>query len=100
MGAHSFHDSAYGANAGEAFREACDAALYEFGHNPYNGTISTVHGFVDVPILEGEDVNDWAHRVLDDPRVQKWEACACCEDPNGKEENGRKLYHFAGWAAS
>jgi len=99
MGAHNFHTSEYGKDAAEAFADAQSEALFEYGHNPYNGTISTVHDFVEIPLEEGETVDQWASRVLDDPRVQKWEACAAVKDPDFKEENGRWYWHFAGWAA-
>jgi len=100
MGAHNFHASVYGETADEAYKDAVDEALFEYGHQRYNGTISTTHGFVLIPLNEGETVDDWAHRVIDDKRVQKWENCACVADPDEPIENGRSLWHFAGWAAS
>ena len=95
MGAHDFQDRARGNTPGEAYRDAVEDALYSEGHNPYNGTISTTSGTVTIPLKEGESIDEWAGRVLDDPRVQKWENCACVLDP---EDDG--LWHFAGWAAS
>ena len=99
MGAHNFEDQEYGATAAEAFRDLCDTATYEYGHNPYNGTISTTSGYVSIPLNEGESINEWAQRVIDDDRVQKWEDCACAKDPDEEEVSGRWLWHFAGWAA-
>ena len=100
MGAHNFHTQAYGVTAGEAYRDAVDQALYEYGHDPYNGTISTTHGFTLIPLNKGETINGWAQRVIEDERVQKWEDCACVADPDAPIEYGRTLWHFAGWAAS
>jgi hypothetical protein len=45
MGAQDFNDSAFGKDANEAFGKAIEAAHWEFGHDPYNGTISTVGSF-------------------------------------------------------
>lgn len=94
MGAQSFHDTAYGKTAVEAYRECVDNAHFSYGIDPYNGTISTTHGFVEIPLEEGETFPEWFKRVLDDKRVGKREDCACTKDP--KEAN---LWHFAGWAA-
>lgn len=100
MGAHNFEEVSYGSTPEEAYNEAVERALYDFGHNPYNGTISTTNGFVHIPLEEGENERDWHNRILDDPRVQKWEDCAYRVDETVKETGGRKLYVFAGWAAS
>jgi hypothetical protein len=99
MGAHNFEHYQYGSTPEEAFRDAQDEARYEYGHQPYNGTISTVSGFVHIPLKEGESEGEWAARILDDPRVQKWEDCAYRVDEKEPDENGRRLYIFAGWAA-
>lgn len=96
MGAHDFHTEAIAETAGEAYRNAVADALYEEGHNSYNGTISTTSGFVMEPLLEGESIYEWVHRVtMDDKITQKWENCACVADPSNPRH-----WHFAGWAAS
>ena len=100
MGAHNFHDQQYGATAEEAYKDAVESAFYDYGHDPYNGTISTTHGFVMIPLNEGESVDEWAERMMDHPDVSKWAECGCVKDPDTKEENGRWLWNFAGWAAS
>ena len=100
MGAHNFHTQAYGVTADEAYKEAVDAAIYDYGHDAYNGTISTTSGVVLIPLNKGEDIYDWAERVIEDKRVQKWDDCAAVADPDTPIENGRSLWHFAGWAAS
>ncbi len=48
MGACQFKVRSYGKTADEAYRNACDDAEEEYGHQDgYNGTISTTHGFRD-----------------------------------------------------
>ena len=100
MGAHNFEATAFGATPQEAYEEAVQDSLFEYGHNPYNGTISTTNGFVMIPKEDGETDGQWHNRVIDDDRVQKWEDCACREDTTEPEVNGRKLWVFSGWAAS
>jgi len=99
MGAHNFEDQAYGATAVEAFNTAVADAEYESGHNAYNGTISTNYDFIMVPLKEDESIDGWARRMMDHEGVQKWGPCACVKDPDTPEENGRWLWHFAGWAS-
>ncbi len=98
MGAHNFEEVSYGATPEEAYRDAVDRAIYDYGHDPYNGTISTTSGFVHIPFEEGETAGEWQARILDDPRVQKWMDCAYRVNDT-PVENGRRLYIFAGWAA-
>lgn len=45
MGAHDFQTSSTGENASKAYRNACEQATFEHGHDPYNGTISTTSSF-------------------------------------------------------
>lgn len=95
MGAHDFLTTVRAESAAKAYKAAVENAVYDYGHDPYNGTISTTRGFALIPLNGGETVDDWADRVIDDKRVRKWEDCACVEDP---DEPG--VWHFAGWAAS
>ncbi len=99
MGAHNFSDSAFGATAEEAFKEAVQSAYYDYGHDAYNGTISTNEGFVMVPLKEGESREEWERRVQEDDDIRKWGPCACAKDPDFEESNGRFFWWFAGWAA-
>jgi hypothetical protein len=99
MGAHDFMDGAYGLTPEGAYTDLVNASLYESGHNPYNGTISTTDHFIMIPKKKGESDDDWFQRVIEDERIQKWEACACRVDDEVPEENGKKYYIFAGWAA-
>jgi len=99
MGAHNFEDWGYGATAEEAFKSLCDRAAYDYGHNPYNGTIATNDSFLIVPLKDGETLSEWRQRVQDDETIEKWGPCACVKDPDVAEENGSWMWHFAGWAA-
>lgn len=60
MGGHNFETYALGKDAADAYSKAYDRALYEHGHDPYNGTISTTHGFVPltVPGVKSRDLID------------------------------------------
>lgn len=99
MGAHNFEDSQYAVTPGEAFKDLQETARYDFGHDPYNGTISTVETFTVIPLEGGESLDEWRGRVIDDERVRKWECCACVADPDEPVVNGNSLWHFVGWAA-
>lgn len=45
MGAQTFYDEAAGSSATEAFANARERALYEYGHRGYTGTIAEKHDF-------------------------------------------------------
>ena len=54
MGAHDFTTYAFGKDATDAYRAACEAAIRENGHRDgYNGTISTTTGAVLVEVPKG-----------------------------------------------
>ena len=47
-------------------------------------------------------LGDSVGRIMDDPRISKWESCACREDPDGTPDPrfpNVKRWMFAGWAA-
>lgn len=92
MGSHSFLTSARGNTADQAYRAAVEQAQYDYGHDPYNGTISTTSGWFMAPgrVRTVDDLEDWA---LDE--TEKWGDCVCMQDPNDSTR-----WHFAGWAAS
>lgn len=95
MGAHEFYVDSHGTTATEAFSTAVTQAQYDYGHDPYNGTISTNENFIMKPLQEGETIREWQDRMLDDDDVRKWGPCACVQDPDDPQ-----LWHFAGWAAT
>jgi len=53
MGASDFRTVATGKDVADAYRNAVESATYEHGHDPYNGTISTTHGYAVVPAVKG-----------------------------------------------
>jgi hypothetical protein len=63
MGATEFYDTEFGKNAEDAFRKAREEALYQYGHDPYNGTISTVAGFKEITIPKGFSSDEFVNLV-------------------------------------
>jgi hypothetical protein len=53
MGAHNFTTWSHGKTPLEAFNRACEEATHEYGHNGYNGTISTNGDFFEVKLPVG-----------------------------------------------
>ena len=99
MGATNFIEFGKGKTADEAFEMLVHEAMYERGHNPYNGTISTttlVPGSIRVADKWSEDVREEALKVANLDRYgKKWESRAIdC----GRCGEGR-MWAFYGWAA-
>ena len=53
MGAHSETKTIVGKSLWTAFNEAREQAEFEYGHNPYNGTIATAQGVIEVKVKLG-----------------------------------------------
>lgn len=68
--------------AQKAYDRACDDALHEYGHDGYNGTISTTYGFSmsTREILTRRQADKLMEKTIDN--FSKWEACGCI--PIGK----------------
>lgn len=49
MGGHDFTSTGSGKSAQDAYGRLCAEATLEFGEDPYNGTISTTRGFLELP---------------------------------------------------
>ena len=103
MGACNFIEFGEGRNVREAYATLVEEAVFEYGHDPYNGTISTCtlsRRPVKVvqktwgPLAERKAVaiaekEDWG---------EKWEARAIdCGHVKGKR--GVHMWAFYGWAA-
>ena len=115
MGAYDFGTARVTKTPKEAYKKAVEEALYEHGHDGYNGTISTTDGyyFFDKHPRWGTKAFDkWESKILDNNKgpVQKWGACGCVEikgkaakdikQVNGlKGRRGLKVWYFFGWAA-
>jgi len=113
MGATNFGDLAVGRykNASDAYLTLVEDALHDYGHDSYNGTISTTSGFIvrdDNPRYGTKAFEKWEHKMLN--VAQKWEDCVCIEITGAvlkrmkenrgyKGKKGIKAFYFIGWAA-
>lgn len=113
MGAHNFSDSVIGKfDASGAYEQAVEDALYQYGHDPYNGTISTTNGFrllTDHPRVGTKAFYKWEEKMLDG--MGKWGPCCAVEIKGAalkrwkeraglKGKRGIRGFYFFGWAAS
>jgi hypothetical protein len=95
MGGETFYTIDNGKNAQEAFNNAVNQALYDYGHAGYTGTIAEKNSFVVIDVPEGMEPRDYAHHLIDksDPRIDdKWGDAGCFDLGNGE-------YFFFGWAS-
>lgn len=100
MGACNFIEFGVGKTADEAFETLVHEAVYEYGHDPYNGTISTTSlsrrpakvirkRFTEKARQEAVDVaeaDDWG---------KKWESRAI----DCGATKGGHMWAFYGWAS-
>ena len=61
--------------ADAAYRQIVEEAVYDYGHHPYNGTISTTDGYVSVPESFGSvsEVRGYINKHIQD--YHKWSSC-------------------------
>jgi len=113
MGATNFGNLAVGRykNASEAYNSLVEDALHDYGHDSYNGTISTTSGFKmrdDNPRYGTKAFSKWEDNMLE--FAEKWGDCICIEitgailkrmkESRGyKGKKGIKAFYFTGWAA-
>lgn len=96
MGASNFHNSRFGTNPEEVFRQvvnsvSCDCSDDDEG---YSGTIIEKPGFVMLTKPEGKNLKEFINEQTD--LNDKWEPAFCVE-----EKVGDKIkYHFFGMAPS
>lgn len=96
MGACNFTTVARGNSAKDALRNAIEDARYENGHGGYTGTIAEKDSLVMISKPEGEDLYEFANRLIDedDSRIKnKWGPAGCIKLDGDK-------YFFFGWASS
>tara|TARA_R110002110_G_scaffold145190_6_gene334599 strand:- start:2254 stop:2535 length:282 start_codon:yes stop_codon:yes gene_type:complete len=93
MGAHSFYVAYEANNAEQAYNALVQQAIYNHGHDPYNGTISTTDGFRMITTKPDETPRDTCIRAED--LAEKRGECCCWQD-----QKNLQMWHFAGWAAS
>lgn len=100
MGACNFDDVGEGRTPQEAFDGLREAALHEYGHNGYTGTIAEKNIFVMFPEEPTETAAfEEADRLIDDgdKRIGDKRGPAGCI-PFGPIKNGVRKYLFFGWA--
>jgi len=96
MGADVFMITATGISARDAFNNAREEALYEYGHGGYTGTIAEKDSYKLISLKEGCEPYEYAEILIyeGDPRIDnKW-------GPAGCFDRGGCRYLFFGWASS
>jgi len=114
MGSTNFENEYRGpATMSDAYADLVDAARYEYGNNPYSGTIATTRGVIQDPEVKApmttaqvrEHLKDWWEK---DRQPQKWESAWAIPlapqtepDPDDWPRTGRDQpgWLFYGWAA-
>lgn len=90
MGATNFVEVMQGYDSPlQAYREAREQAIYEYGNNPYNGTISTTNGYKYLGEIPEKDVEAFIDNNIDN--FDKWGECGCIKSYD--------KYIFFGWVA-
>lgn len=83
MGACTFRTSGRGRSAKDVYDNLVEEAENEYGHDPYNGTISTTDGFSDVTNqwkASKLEINEFINKKLDDSGKRDC-FCVCLEPP-------------------
>ena len=95
MGSDIFMITATGVSARDAFTNARQEALYDFGHAGYTGTIAEKRDFTVISLKEGRGPREYADELIDnsDERIDnKWGPAGCFDLGGGR-------YFFFGWAS-
>ena len=90
MGASNITTTASGKTMDEAYRNAVEDALYDYGHSSYNGSISTTNGVINKTDEYKKDPDGWDGKAED--ATDKWGPVWGAETEPGK-------FRFTGWAA-
>lgn len=91
MGARDFRDSSKIADVAKAYDECVRQALFEYGHDGYNGTISTTSGykvFSATPVTP-QEAEAIIERELEN--LNKWDACGAIAISDAGEGPKRKV---------
>jgi hypothetical protein len=100
MGAESFTHEKKSKSASDAFYELVEQAEYEYGHQMYNGTISTCTLGGCKLTLKGitEENKDKAYNFIDEnDNGEKWRADYI--EIRSDNPNEQSLFIFYGWAS-
>jgi len=98
MGATDIMVRGEGASMGAAFRALQEEAINEYGHDSYNGTISTISHWTDKTracAASGLPVDEYLEGLLEE--LDKRDAAGVCLRETAEGKPG--LYAFVGWAA-
>lgn len=91
MGACQFINRGRGTSAAQAFTKLQQMAIDEYGHDSYNGTISTVPGFNDLTNewnKTSKELNRFISDVLD--AANKYDCFCICVNPPVENKNKTK----------
>lgn len=111
MGATNIENWGVGPDMRTVFTSLVDDALHYYGHDPYNGTISTIDGYRDKTKLLNDMLNlksrktkKWIHTCVDQFREKAWDVCDkrecwAAEVYSPKSTKKKKQFIFVGWAA-
>jgi hypothetical protein len=101
-GAQSFSVASDGTDAREVFKQLVDEAYYEYGHDPYNGTISTTDfngRVIKIADVYSEEADTKAREYIEkDGNGEKWES-RCLDLGELPDQPGVHKFVFYGWAA-
>jgi len=120
MGATNFSDIIMiKGNQRDAYNSLVEEAHYEYGHDSYNGTISTTSGFRDItseaPRYGTKAFEKFEDKVLENRMygISKWDDCACIEISKNtalykkmkqrrglQGRKGYRAFYFFGFAAT
>lgn len=75
MGATEFRVIAYGRTPKDAFRSAVEQAVWEYGRDPYSGTIATKDSFVMFDVPKGMSVKEYVNKEINN--MSKWGPAGC-----------------------
>jgi len=101
-GATSFSVAGTGSDARVVFNNLVSEAFYEYGHDPYNGTISTTDfdgSVIKIADVYSEEADTKAREYIEkDNNGEKWES-RCLDLGELPDQPGVHKYVFYGWAA-
>ena len=85
MGATLITVRSTGVSMRDAYNNAVEEAIYEYGNDNYNGTISTTRGCTDVTkefVKSGKNLDEFEHYLYESRRLNKWgDALGICVSP-------------------
>lgn len=106
MGSCTIQTAGIGKTASEVFQAKVKQAEYEYGIDPYSGTIATVDGFKMVKLPARANIQKFVDGRFD---VMDKRACECFElsksraskfkAQHGMKGKRGKVFFFYGWAA-